>query len=92
MSSDFSSVVPQGETQNGRKHQTPVQSERFYIVQSGPASTEHLCVLENGSAVLCTMTERADARIAALSHENLEVVPHSQLSEDERRRIDEALR
>lgn len=85
-------MISEDSPQDDWKGHPPVQGERFYIVQLGPPPTEDLCLLEDGSAVLCAIEERADARIAALSHESLEMVAHSQLSKEERKRVDEALR
>ncbi len=84
-------MVSENRPQDDRESRRPAQNERFYIVHLTPSSRDNLCVLEDGSAVLCAIEDRADARIAALSHEKLEVVPHSQLSKKERRRVNEAL-
>lgn len=61
-------------------------SEWFYIVDPDPPSTEGLHTLGNHGVLLCSSSRETDAKIVA-NLDDLRVVWHSQLSEEERRRV-----
>lgn len=75
----------------GRRDRRSTTQDRFYIVQSRSTPQEGLCLLDDGRSVLCAVDDRADARIVASGHEDLEAVRHSDLSVREQERVREAL-
>ena len=85
---DVSDASSEGGSRRDRRSTT---QDRFYIVQSRSTPQEGLCLLDDGRSVLCAIDDRADARIVASGHEDLEVVRHSDLSVGERERVREAL-
>lgn len=62
------------------------QSEWFYVVDPDPPSTEGVYTLGNHGVLLCSSSRETDAKVVA-NLDDLRVVWHSQLSEEERRRV-----
>lgn len=65
--------------------------ERLYVVNDDPQPSENHLVLENGSAVVCVMTDEAVARATVGVDQRLSVRRHSELSRTDQQRVAGAL-
>lgn len=65
--------------------------DRFYILAPSFSSVDTSCTLEDGSVVLCAVEEETDARLVTADWSDLRVVHHSQLSEKDQERVEDAL-
>lgn len=83
---------------NGRTHSPltthcvdPTMPERLYIVLDDPQAPENHLVLENGDAVICSVTDEAAALATIASDRGLSVRRHTELSRTDQRRVTNAL-
>lgn len=65
--------------------------ERLYIVQTDPQTPEDHLVLENGGAVVCSVTDESAALATIAIDRGLSVRRHAELSETDQRRVSNAL-
>jgi len=66
-------------------------TKRYYIVDNRPRVKEEHLVLGDGSAVICSASDEASARIVSSSDKRLEVRRHSDLSEADQRQLQTAI-
>lgn len=66
-------------------------SERLYIVQDDPQAPENHLVLENGGAVVCSVTDEAAALATIAVDRGLSVRRHTELSKTDQQRVTNAL-
>lgn len=64
-----------------------VVTKRYYIVDDRPRTPEEHLVLSDGSAVICSTSDEASARVASSSDGRLQVRRHSDLTKPDRRRL-----
>jgi hypothetical protein len=67
-------------------------AERFLLVEPRPLFPENCVILEDGSAVICSVSTLLSARAIAAGIESLEVLRSSTLSEADQNQVTSAFR
>lgn len=66
--------------------------ERFLLVEPRPLYPENCVILEDGSALICSVSTLSSARAVAAGIESLEVLRSSTLSEADQNQVTSAFR